>query len=94
MATIGWTLAVTTTFLCDIGAAATHLLAAAEPDGKGLVVLSGLLLFAAVVTGVLVLLLLPLVLRLRHQKPPRGYVAFAVLVAAAPLLVVAQNLLR
>lgn len=87
--TIVWTLSVTTTFLCDIGAAVTRLLLGAGPQGVQAGALSGLLLFSASVTGLLVLVLLPVVLNVRRQAPPRGYVVFAVLVAVAPLLAIA-----
>ncbi len=51
-----------------------------------------MLLFAASVTGLIVLMLLPVVLNVRRQTPPRGYIVFAVLVAAAPLLAIALQI--
>ena len=92
--TIVWTLSVTTTFLCDIGAAVTRLLSGPGPLGVRVGTVSGLLLFSASVIGLLVLALLPVVLNVRRQAPPRGYVVFAVLVAAAPLLVIALQIAR
>ncbi len=90
--TILWTLSVTTAFLCDIGAAVTRLLKGPGPLGVRAGTLSGLLLFAASVTGLLVLILLPVVLNVRRRAPPRGYIVFAVLVAAAPLLAIALQI--
>ena len=92
--TVVWTLAVTTTFLCDIGAAVSRLWLAANPEAAGAAFVSGMLLFAAVVISLLVLGLLPIVLRIRRQPPPRGYIVFAVLVAVAPILAVAIQMLR
>ncbi len=92
--TVVWTLTVTTTFLCDIGAAVTRLWLTADPEAAGAELISGMLLFAAVVTSLLVLGLLPIVLRIRRQPPPRGYIVFAVLVSVAPLLAVAIQWLR
>ena len=90
--TIVWTLSVTTTFLCDIGAAVTRLLSGPGPQGVRVAALSGLLLFSASVTGLLVLVLLLVVLNMRRQAPPRGYIVFALLVAAAPLLAIALQI--
>ena len=89
--TVVWTLSVLTGLFCDVGAALALLYVSArggvQADQPDLVVLlSVLLFFAATIIGVLSMILLPIVLRVRQVPPPRGFVVFAVLVAVAPIL--------
>ena len=92
--TIFWTVLVTTAVGCNIGAAVTRLIHSNQPGNNAIGLLSGLLLFAAVVVGVLILGLLPVVYRMRKEPPPRGYVVFAVLIGAAPILTVIALAMR
>lgn len=82
--TIGWMLMVVTTLACEIGFVLARGLAA---DGDSLMALSAVLLFAAVVIGLLALLLTPIVLRHRRTAPPKGILVFATIVSAMPLVV-------
>ena len=84
--TVGWMLSVMTTFACDLAAVAARLVHAARPGLERVVVLGELLLFAAVVSGVVSLLLAAMVLRVRQVAPPRGITTFALVVAVAPLV--------
>ncbi len=83
--TVAWALCVVTALLCDVGAALTWWYAAAQPKATQIATLSGLLLFAAAVVGLVTLVLLPVVYRLRRQPPPVGFTVFAVAVSLAPL---------
>ena len=84
--TVAWTVSVTTVFLCDIAAVAAHFYARANPQLPGAAMLSQLLLFAAATIGLISLLLLPAVVRLRKSPVPGGFLAFAVCSALAPIL--------
>lgn len=85
-ATVAWTVSVTTVFACNIAAVAAHFYSRANPQLEGVRMLSQLLLFAAAAIGVMSLMLLPAVLRLRRTAPPGGFLAFAVCNAVAPIL--------
>jgi hypothetical protein len=91
--TIAWTSAVTGVFIADLIVIAAHLYARNNPDARAATVLEAIMLLSAAVMGAVALVLLALVWRTRRLKPPRGYTAFAALVAAAPILVVAARLL-
>ncbi len=87
--TVAWCLSVITVFLCDLGSACAWFYLRVDPGAERMQVLAGLLLFAAVVTGVVALVLIPVVCRLRSEPPPRGFLVFAVLVSVAPLIALA-----
>jgi hypothetical protein len=93
VATIGWMLTVTTTFACELGAAVVRWLAADDSDGP-LDLLWHLLLFAAAVIGFISLLAVPVVIKSRRRLPPRGILAFALVVGSAPLAIVFAQLVR
>ena len=84
--TVGWMLSVMTTLGCELGVVTARVVHAAWPDLERIVVLGELLLFAAVVSGLLSLLLAAIVFRVRQVAPPRGITAFALIVAVAPLV--------
>ena len=86
--TIAWSLAVVTVLMCDVGAGLSWAYFAWKPEARLVGMLSGLLFFAAAIVGVLVLLLLPVIYRVRLEPPPRSFVALAVLVSLAPLAVI------
>lgn len=85
--TVLWMLAVMTTLLCELGAAAANWYAATNPDAAKIEALLVVLLFGAVVNGSLTLVLTPVVLKVRRVPPPRGITVFAVVVGAAPWVV-------
>jgi hypothetical protein len=84
--TIGWMLTVITGLACELGLGAALALAGRHPEAHALQALTGLLLFASVVIGLLSLVLLPFVLKLRREAPPLGITVFAVVIGAAPLV--------
>ena len=81
--TIGWMLMVLTALVCELGFLAARGFAGPESEGS-LAVLMVLLLFASTVIGLGVLLLTPVVLKVRRDPPPRAIVVFSVVVGAAP----------
>lgn len=88
-ATIGWLLCVFTTLACVCGALVARWIGLAR-----LPILAGLLLFAALVIGVISLGLGLIVYRVRNVPPPLGVYVFAVAVAALPIIVILVNVLR
>lgn len=82
--TIGWMLAVMTAFLCELGAVVALLAGLAWPGLPWISLLSGVLLFAALVVGLAGVALIPAVLRARKVPPPTPITRFAIAVAAAP----------
>lgn len=92
--TIVWMLSVTTTLVCELGAVAARWCSRMAPDNMLLTALSGLLLFAAAVVGLITLVLTPLVAKARRRGPPRGIVVFALAIGIAPLVVMLLRLLN
>jgi hypothetical protein len=90
--TIAWTSSVTGVFIADLIVIAAHLYARGNPNAQTAKVLEAIMLLSAAVMGTLSLMLLALVWRTRVVKPPRGYMAFAMLVAAAPIIALAGRL--
>ncbi|MGH7134548.1 MAG: hypothetical protein ACREHD_02345 [Pirellulales bacterium] len=90
--TVGWMLTVVTTLACEVGFVISRWLADGS-DGP-LMVLSGLLLFAAFVIGVIGLLIMSIVLRTRRLPPPSGVVVFASVISGAPLAMAAIEVLN
>jgi hypothetical protein len=58
----------------------------AGPRAHPLVVVAGMLLFVALATGLLCLLLTPLAYRVRNSAPPRAIGIAAVLIGLAPMV--------
>jgi hypothetical protein len=87
--TIGWLLSVMTTLLCVCGALIARWIGVAQ-----LPMLSGLLLFAALVIGIASLGLGLLIRRVRRVPPPRGVYVFATIVGMLPILKVIVDSLR
>jgi hypothetical protein len=84
-----WVLLIANTVLCLLGSAAAQGYVNAFPDANAALILSRLLLFAALVLGVVLLLLTIAVLKLRRHRPPLGVTVFAILVGITPLAAVA-----
>jgi FtsH-binding integral membrane protein len=83
--TIAWMLATATTLGCELLGLVAALVVRIDPQQRAAGVLQGLLLFAALVIGLVVVALTPVVLRVRRQPPPIGITAFALAVGLAPL---------
>jgi hypothetical protein len=84
--TIGWMMAVLTTLVCELGGLAGDLYVRWRPAAVGVGTLSGFLLFAALVLGLIGLALTALVFKARRVRPPRGVTVFSLAVNIAPLL--------
>jgi len=83
-----WTLCVMTTVIFSGLAAVGWLAVRNRPDNGTMLAFVELLHFSSVVTGLVSLLLLPLVFKVRREPPPPAFVAFAIIVAALPILAV------
>jgi hypothetical protein len=92
--TIGWTVSLTTVFFCNLATIVAHYYVAAHPEALRMAMLRELLLFAGMVIGLLSLLLLLPVHRLRQTPPPRGLVVFGVCIAIAPIVTVMLRAIR
>jgi hypothetical protein len=91
-ATIGWTVSVTSVFAADLIVIAVHLYVRGHPDAHAARGLEAIMLLSGALMGAASLALLAAVWRTRCAKPPRGYVVFAVFVAAAPVIVLMVRL--
>ena len=80
-----WVLVIANTLLCLLGSAAAQGYVHWRPDAGAILVLSRLLLLAALVLGVVLLLLTVLVLKLRRHSPPLAVTIFALLVGLTPI---------
>lgn len=85
--TVAWTVSITTLFGCNLAILAVHFWLSTNPEAQGAAMLKELLLFAGAIVGVLSLLMLPVVYRLRSLPPPPGLAVFGACLAAAPPLV-------
>ena len=88
MMTVGWMLAVMTTLACQTAMVVVRAIEHFQPDVEALPVFGDLLLFSALVFGVISLVLAPVVLRLRRTPVPPGITIFAVAVGLTPLAIV------
>ncbi len=92
--TVGWTVSLTALLLCEFVAVAVHFYVRANPEAEMMQLLRGMLLFGACVVGLLVLVLTPVMYRLRRLAPPPGLVGFGAFAAAAPLLAVLLRIIQ
>jgi hypothetical protein len=91
--TVAWIVSVMMVLLCDIGAAAAHFWSRDYANPGGIALFKELLLFSGAMIGFIVLVLLPIMLKVRRVPPPTGIMVFAVCVAVAPMAaILAQNL--
>ena len=90
---IAWTVSVTGVFVADLIVVAAHLYARSGPPAQPARALEAIMLLSAAIMGAASLALLVVSWRTRRVKPPQGYMAFAICVAAAPILVLGLRLL-
>ncbi|MBL8830578.1 MAG: hypothetical protein JNM18_26630 [Planctomycetaceae bacterium] len=87
MATMAWMLTTLTTFVCvAIMAGSRAYVIWVDPEAASLAILSGLLLFASLVLGVLALGLELVVLRIRKPAPPRPVLFGSTVIALLPMV--------
>ena len=84
--TVAWLLSVFTTLVCELGSAAAMWYLQAQPQALRIAALASVLLFAALVTGTLSLVLMAAAWRLRRVKPPPGVSVFALVIGLAPVV--------
>ena len=97
--TVAWMLSCMSTAVGMLTILALQLLMLAFPVAQGgkhpLAQVSGVLLFVALITGVVCLVFTPLVYRVRKTPPPSSITAGAVLIGIAPvILLIILNLLQ
>ena len=93
--TIGWMLAVFTTLVCELSAVGVSWYLKTNPQSTGMALLLMILELAALVVGLLSLVLMAVVWNLRATRPPSGISVFALVVGAAPgLLLILRQMLR
>ena len=87
--TVFWMMALLATVLAQVAALVARLIVVFVSAYPALVLLSGLLLLIACVTGLLCLALTPLVLRWRRVAPPALITRFALVASFLPLVTAA-----
>jgi hypothetical protein len=95
--TVLWTLSVVATVLAETLGLGVLFVLAFFPAGDPiptLRLLPGLMLFTAFLTGLMSILLLPLVYRFRRLPPPLSLVVFSLIAAALPAFVAGILALR
>ncbi len=93
--TVAWMLSIIATLGAEIVGGISLLLTADwDAGGESRSPLPGLMLFIAVVTGFICLLLTPLVYRFRRVPPPAPIQYVAVTASVLPILVVIMMLVR
>jgi hypothetical protein len=92
-ATIGWMLSVLTATVCEFGVLAARFYFAWHPDAAAIGTAGELLLFASAITGLVALLLIPVVYKSRRVRPPSAVTAFAIVVGIAPCAILLMQTL-
>jgi hypothetical protein len=92
--TIAWTASVTSVLLADVVTIVAHFYARSHPESKVAPPFEAIMLLTGCVLGLASLAMLVVVWRVSRLKPPRGFVVFAALVAAAPIATTVARLLH
>lgn len=92
--TVCWMLGLMTTLLCEAGALLAWLLALGFPAMQWVSLLSGVLLFAALVVGLGTIAAMPVVWRVRKNAPPKPIAVLALVAGLIPLAVILLQALR
>lgn len=92
--TVAWTVTITTLLFCNIAIVGAHIFSWKYPDATGIRMMKEMLLLAGSLLGVVSLLLLPVVYRVRVVAPPKGLVVFGACLAIAPVLAVVARYLQ
>ncbi len=86
--TVLWTITVLMVLMTNLLTVAVHYYLLAHPEAEKLALLKGLLLFSGALVGVISLIVLPILYRVRKVPPPPGLAVFGACVAVAPILAV------
>jgi hypothetical protein len=92
--TVAWTVSVTTLFVCNLGILAAHFFLANNPDAAHFAMMKKLLITLGAMCGVISLILLVTVYRMRPVLPPSGLMVFGVCMALGPILAAVAMLVR
>ena len=92
--TIAWLLTVMTTLACEVGYFVVTMISNWRVDAKWLELLAGVLMFAALVTGLMSVGMLFAVRRMRKIPPPTPIVIFSVIVGVTPILLAIARAFR
>jgi hypothetical protein len=84
--TVAWTVSVTTLFACNLGILAAHFFLANNPDAAHFAMMKKLLIILGAMCGVISLILLVTVYRMRSILPPSGLMVFGACMALGPIL--------
>jgi hypothetical protein len=91
--TVAWMVTVTTLFFGNLAIVGSHFFLLQYPDVGGLRLMKEILLIATSALGVISLVLLPIVYRVRVVAPPTSLIVFGACLAAAPVLaIIVRNL--
>lgn len=85
--TVGWMVAVMTTLACELSSVAAPWFDRFDREASWIGMLSSLLLFVALVTGTVGLILAAIVWKARRVPPPLGVTVFALAVSLGPWLI-------
>lgn len=92
--TVAWMLSVFTTLVCELSAVAATWYLRSNPEAVSITALASTLIFAALVIGLLSLVLMAIVWKMRRVRPPSGISVFSLVVGAAPgLLLILRKML-
>jgi hypothetical protein len=84
--TVLWLLLALTALVCEVSWGAARWYLTHHPEGQGAVAIHFLLALTALATGGLVLLLVPVVLKVRQQAPPPSITMATIAIGAAPYM--------
>ena len=90
-ATVAWSLSLVSTLAAEALGFVCELYSKFVEEIEVLQVLGAIMLFVALIAGVITLLLTPLVLALSKQRPPLVIVQTAVVAGALPIVVIAAQ---
>lgn len=86
--TVAWMVTVTTLFFGNLAIVGAHFFSLRSPEATGLQLMEEILLIATSALGIISLVLLPIVYRVRVVAPPTGLVVFGACLAIAPVLAI------
>jgi hypothetical protein len=86
--TVAWMVTVTTLLFGNLAIVGAHFFSLQYPEAAGLRLMKEMLLIATSALGVISLVLLPIVYRVRVIAPPTGLAVFGACLAAAPVLAI------
>lgn len=91
--TVAWITMLSTTLMCEIGAAAARLYVGyVDPRAGMMRMFSAYLLLAAAFIGIVLLVTTPIVVKRKRSHPPLALVVFAYVVGALPWLAMLSQL--